>query len=263
MKSKRRSRAAVSSRSTTIEVKGPEVDTDADANALLDALHAMGLSAEDLEPPSDGNYDRRIMARVESAQIVSRRVMERELVKESMKLTAEASKMELKASKQRKQKKWAAKCARSPFTVDLVAENERVDEENRVREREEGRRQRVSQLRQERAKSDIILQSLGEINDLDALRREKRAIIEEERRIKALMDLEKASAHRKEQVLAVHRAERARHQAIADYRRGLFTAALEDHNQKRADLLRQKHGLQPPGTATSTFSSSMMSESFR
>lgn len=89
------------------------------------------------------------------------------------------------------------------------------------------------------------MQALTESSDLEALRREKRAIIEEERCLKALMDIEKSSGHRKAQMLAALRAEKQRHAAKADYRRRRFTDALESHFEKEAEVLREKHGVAP------------------
>ena len=75
-----------------------------------------------------------------------------------------------------------AKTQRSPFLVDLLAENEKIDEENRVRLAEQARRAKVFERRKEEAKNAIILKALQEASDLDALRKEKRIIMEEERR---------------------------------------------------------------------------------
>lgn len=88
-------------------------------------------------------------------------------------------------------------------------------------------------------------QALTESSDLEALRREKRAIIEEERCLKALMDIEKSSGHRKAQMLAALRAEKQRHAAKADYRRRRFTEALENHFEREAEMLREKHDVPP------------------
>ena len=88
-------------------------------------------------------------------------------------------------------------------------------------------------------------QALTESSDLEALRREKRAIIEEERCLKALMDIEKSSGHRKAQMLAALRAEKQRHAAKADYRRRRFTEALENHLEREAEVLREKHDVPP------------------
>ena len=54
---------------------------------------------------------------------------------------------------------------------------------------------------------------------MEALRQEKRAIQLEERRLKALLDIEKAKATRAADRQAAARAERHRRQAKVDYRR--------------------------------------------
>jgi len=71
-------------------------------------------------------------------------------------------------------------CLCSPFTVDLLAENERIDEELRVRQKFEAKRLKVLAKKKDRVKSDIILKALAETDDLAALRAEKRALMDGE-----------------------------------------------------------------------------------
>jgi hypothetical protein len=94
-------------------------------------------------------------------------------------------KMELR----KKQMKWEQKLSSSPFTVNLVADSERLEEEHNVRVEEEARRRKMVDVRSAAAKQDIILRALQEESDLEALRREKRAIMEEEYRLKVKYDL--------------------------------------------------------------------------
>jgi hypothetical protein len=54
-------------------------------------------------------------------------------------------------------KKWEKKTAKSPFAVDLVAEGERITEENRIRLAEEEARKREALMQRENAKNEIIL----------------------------------------------------------------------------------------------------------
>lgn len=56
-------------------------EEDDSLDALEYELNQMGLSVEDLQPPEDGQFDRRAMARVKSARIMSRRFIERDKVK--------------------------------------------------------------------------------------------------------------------------------------------------------------------------------------
>ncbi|CAM9805707.1 unnamed protein product, partial [Ascophyllum nodosum] len=213
--------------------------------ALEHDLNQMGLSVEDLEPPEDGHFDRQAMVRVESARVMSQRFIERDRVKDRIIAQTKMNRRRLQESKRKKVQTWEQKTNRSPFMVDLLAENERLDEENRVRFKEEARQARLRQKRKEEAKNNIILQALTESCDLDALRREKRAIIQEERCLKALVDIEKSNGHRKAQMFAALRAEKQRHATKAEFRRKQFSEALEDYLEREAEALRQKHDVPP------------------
>ena len=90
--------------------------------------------------------------------------------------------------------------------MDLVAEDERIYEENQIRLREQRETERKVEKRRNKAKNDIILKALSEFSDLDALRREKRAIMEEEQRLRALLSLEKVTVDGKSDRLAAIRA---------------------------------------------------------
>ncbi|CAE7919171.1 unnamed protein product [Symbiodinium sp. KB8] len=100
-------------------------------------------------------------------------------------------------TKEKAETRWRRKMENSPFLVDLVADHERIDEENRMRLKEEARRERLLNKRKEKIKNEIILKALAESTDLEALREEKRAIAMEEKRLKALIDLEKAKLKKK------------------------------------------------------------------
>ena len=158
-----------------------------------------------------------------------------------------------KASRVVSRKKDVAQCKRSPFLVDLVAENERIDEENKVRIHQQVRRERALEKRKEEAKNDIILRALQEGNELDALRREKRKILEEERRIKALIEIEKTNAHRKQDRLAAEKAVRNRKTAQTEHRRIYNKTLIDQKEVAEKDLLRIKHNIETP--PDNTFSS--------
>lgn len=76
-------------------------------------------------------------------------------------------------------------------------------EETRIRSAEEESRRRQAEERRERAKNEIVLKALSEFSDLEALREEKRAIMEEEQRLKALLSLEKVKTHGKSDRLVI------------------------------------------------------------
>ena len=145
--------------------------------------------------PEDRMPDPRMAVRMESARIMSNRFMQRHEVKQQMLIKREKRYRKNLAAKRKKENAWRRKMERSPFLVDQVAENERIDEENRVRLAEEAAREKMLKSRKSKIKNEIILKALAEASDLDGLRQEKRLIAIEEKRLKALLQLEKASGH--------------------------------------------------------------------
>lgn len=95
-----------------------------------------------------------------------------------------------------------------------------------------------------KVKNDIILKALAEASDLDMLREEKRMIQLEEKRLKALLDLEKTNASRKSDLLAAKHAENRRKKAKADFRRAKKRTELEERNRKYQELLKDKLDIQ-------------------
>lgn len=184
----------------------------------------------------------------ESAMILSKNTMERDKLREKY-LREEKEKYD-KTMKVRndRERLWRKKTAKSPFAVDLVAEDERIMEENRIRAAEEESRRRKAEERRERAKNEIVLKALSEFSDLEALREEKRAIMEEEQRLKALLSLQKVKTHGKADRLAAERAQRQRRAAKGVYRRQEYRDSLDEVVQEEAQALRKKNKLPPAGT---------------
>merc|ERR1719224_90555 len=101
---------------------------------------------------------------------------------------------EMSNSRRERDERWTRKLQKSPFAVDLVAENQRIDEENRVRDHVEQRRQRLMARRNREAHNAIFKRATAEMDELDQLRAEKRMLLENERQLKALRDVEKSNA---------------------------------------------------------------------
>merc|ERR1740115_579240 len=97
-------------------------------------------------------------------------------------------------SQREREERWGRKLQKSPFAVDLVAENQRIDEENQVRDTVEQRRQRLMARRNREAPNAIFKRATAETDELDQLRQEKRMLLENERQLKALKDVEKSNA---------------------------------------------------------------------
>ena len=60
-------------------------------------------------------------------------------------------------AREKRYRRWQEKTKHSPFAVNLVAEEERISEENAIRTKEESDRRRAIETRKEKAKNEIVL----------------------------------------------------------------------------------------------------------
>jgi len=129
--------------------------------------------------------------REENAMIQARNMHVRDVFLENMRRERDNLERQKANDRSEKREMWNQRLRNSPFTVDLLAENERIDEEFQVRTKEESRRSKSLAKKKAKVKNEIILKALAETDDLEALRQEKRALAEEEKRLRAMRDLEK------------------------------------------------------------------------
>mmetsp|Transcript_40874 Transcript_40874/g.41750 ORF Transcript_40874/g.41750 Transcript_40874/m.41750 type:complete len:218 (-) Transcript_40874:100-753(-) len=189
------------------------------------------------------NPERKKWIQRESALLLTRNMMTRDKVREDIDEQRKAKFEQTLSTKKERLKKWEKMTANSPFAVDLVAEDERIQEENRIRLMEEEEKIRRMNAQKEKAKNDIILKALSESADLEALRREKRAILEEEQRLKALLALEKTMNSAKSERMIVEKAQRQRMKAKSTHRRLLYKDSLDEVIQEENMALKIKHGV--------------------
>mmetsp|Transcript_5207 Transcript_5207/g.16422 ORF Transcript_5207/g.16422 Transcript_5207/m.16422 type:complete len:201 (-) Transcript_5207:402-1004(-) len=180
----------------------------------------------------------RELARAQAAHILSQKFANRDRVKAKLFEEQEAARVKARAGREATRRRWKIKTQYSPFLVDLVAENERLDEENKVRLAADANKHRLLEKRRVTLKQQVIARALREESDLDSLRREKRAIVDEERRLKALLDLEKTQTRSKVDMLAAERAERQRGTAIKSLRRRGNVDRLRKERFLNLELLR-------------------------
>ena len=125
---------------------------------------------------------------------------------------------------------------RSPFLIDLVGENERIQEENEIR----ARKQRATQKREDKQTEQLLQAHEGNDQELKNLRIEKRKIIDEEKRLRAMLEMEKSNA-RKENRQAAVLAEKRRHDAKLETRREKNMQRLAEKEADRTKMLVAKH----------------------
>lgn len=133
-------------------------------------------------------------AREESTKIMSIRFAQRDAVKHDLRRERQTLVEKLSESQRDREERWSRRLQRSPFAVDLVAENQRIDEESRVQRAVERRRQKLVQKHNRDAHNAIFTRATAEADELMELRREKRLLIENERQLKALRDVERSNA---------------------------------------------------------------------
>mmetsp|Transcript_24409 Transcript_24409/g.22181 ORF Transcript_24409/g.22181 Transcript_24409/m.22181 type:complete len:234 (-) Transcript_24409:96-797(-) len=150
---------------------------------------------------------------------------------------------QLTSTRENKIREWEQKTKNSPFSVNLLAENERIYEENEIREKQTNNQKKMIEKRREVAMNNIILKALSEFSDLDALRQEKRAIMVEEQRLKALLALEKTTNNNKADRIVAERALKQRQEEKTAQRRNLYRDSLDQMLSEESMALRMKHGL--------------------
>jgi len=187
--------------------------------------------------------EKRDWIKKESENLFVKNQMLREKTKEDMFIRRMKQERIANNTREERVTRWQEKTKNSPFAVNLVAEDERITEENAIRIKEEETRRRTLQTRKDQAKNEIILKALGEFSDLEALRQEKRAIMDEEQRLKALLTLEKVTVSGKADRLVAERAQHHRHAAKLEHRRTVYRESLNRVIQEEQEALRKKHAL--------------------
>jgi len=133
-------------------------------------------------------------AREESTKITSVKCAQREAKKIAMRRERQVYTEKLLAAQRDREDRWSRRLQKSPFSVDLLADNQRIDEESRVRDLVEQQRLRSEARRSREAHDSIFLQASTQADELDELRAEKRLLLENERQLRALRDVERSNA---------------------------------------------------------------------
>lgn len=209
---------------------------------LVEEFASLGVSPSDACMRRDGP---KALARARAAEVLAKKFARRDRVKAKILEDQESCRLRARQSRDEQRRRWKQRTQHSPFLVDLVAEQERLDEENKVRVDAEHRQQRLLEKQRLALQQQVIVRALREESELDALRREKRAIVEEERRLKALLDLDKVQTRNKIDMQAAERAERQRKAAKGDLRRQSNMAALAHRRALETHLLKVKNDIPP------------------
>jgi len=133
-------------------------------------------------------------AREESTKITSAKCAQREAKKIAMRREREAYTEKLLAAQRDCEDRWSRRLQKSPFSVDLLADNQRIEEENHVRDYVAQQRLQLEARRNRKAHDSLFLQGPSQADELNQLRAEKRLLLENERQLRALRDVERSNA---------------------------------------------------------------------
>jgi len=183
-----------------------------------------------------------------SVMLSKRRVAERQRLRAGMQQERRFNQTEKTAKRRQQLEETALGFATSPFTVDMLADNERVDEEIRVRIQYEEELMKAEQMRKQRVMEEVIRKSLTEHDDIAQLRREKIRLLQEERRLRSLAEAEKsaANASRSGEKWAGRAEENEQRNAIEKAKRERKKQEMWALAEARAETLRVKHGIERP-----------------
>lgn len=78
---------------------------------------------------------------------------------------------------------------------------------------------------------------------MEALRKEKRAILDEEQRLRALLSLEKVTQNNKADRIIAERASKQRKETKLEHRRKIYRDSLDQILEEERIALMRKHGL--------------------
>lgn len=179
-----------------------------------------------------------------------------------------------KESTETRNQRWKAKTKNSPYAVDLIADYPDLSET--AKGNFDYRRAETTVINERRGKvndasivrvfhsllvsrrHDLIfksnvnivsdslflyLKASDECSDLDFLRREKRAILKEELRLKTLLQIEKSNDTDRESRVMAERAERHRQQLKLQHRRSLYRNSLDAIIEEESSARRRKCGM--------------------
>lgn len=89
--------------------------------------------------------------------------------------------------------RWSEKMQGSPLSVDQWAEDQRIFELNRIRDKQEQQKRKLMERRLREAHNTIVQRATAERDELEELRTERRLLVENKKQLKALKDVERTN----------------------------------------------------------------------
>lgn len=204
------------------------------AGTFVEQPHrSSGESCDELEEV-DENYQAKLIRKLkhsaacqqDTLRLFSLRAVQRDRIKAKNRAVLEDDYMTRKQHERERYKRWLSSTKRSPYSVDLVAEQQKTEEELAVRKMVDARRAKLQASHIQQATSAILNRAVARDTECENLRSEKRALVGQEKQLRAMRDVEKTS-HRSNLVTASRRKEE-----LERYQR-MMENALQNSNYSR------------------------------
>eukprot|EP01062_Namystynia_karyoxenos_P075717 TRINITY_DN7335_c0_g1_i1.p2 TRINITY_DN7335_c0_g1~~TRINITY_DN7335_c0_g1_i1.p2 ORF type:complete len:261 (+),score=116.03 TRINITY_DN7335_c0_g1_i1:74-784(+) len=170
--------------------------------------------------------EKKVVNAVHTSKINGQRVNERRYLKAQYEFEREKRLAERTIYHKEKTHEWQLRLQNSPFLVDLAGDSERVEEEMYVREMEERRRQRKSELKKKKIKNEIIIKALSEVPVLEQARRQKKQLMEQEKRDRALRDVQRVEVIQEKKLLDTEKQSQKRLETLDERQMGAGMPAI-------------------------------------
>jgi len=134
-------------------------------------------------------------ARISSSTVLARMLSERDELRAQMEDDRETSQTTMQLAREQKVRAWRDKMARSPYSVNHLAESQRIVEEARVKQLMRRRQQREEEKLREKIRKEIVSQTVAEVERVqEEAHMARMRVLAEEKRLRAARDVARTEA---------------------------------------------------------------------
>eukprot|EP00760_Papus_ankaliazontas_P018516 PhM_4_TR17522/c0_g1_i1/m.71702 len=152
------------------------------------------LQREELDRRRELKGEMKLSCALQSSVLAAQRANEKKYIKAQFEFEREKRLAEKAIYDKERAGEWNRRMEKSPFLVDLVADHERVEEEQYVREREQKHRMAVAEKKKRKLRNEIIVKALAEVPVLEEARRQRKQLLEEQKKENALREVQRVES---------------------------------------------------------------------
>jgi hypothetical protein len=152
------------------------------------------LERQELDRRREMKGEMKLSCALQSSVLSAQRANEKKYIKAQFEFEREKKLAEKVIYERERAQEWNRRMEKSPFLVDLLADHERVEEEQYVRAHEAKRRLEIAERKKRKVRNEIIVKALAEVPVLEEARKQRKQLLEEEKREKALREVQRVEA---------------------------------------------------------------------